>query len=182
MGRVMNTTNLAERFEDENFKEWNYIALETAKVYELTKRKTEQLYNSSTAKLIAKIPFTAGCKNPERTAIAHLVLYEAEIKGFQKYCAHLPSDDEDIFNRLAFISTFEGGNSAIIEHGMNMLAYIMVEEYNRSKEKYLKNGIYNPIASGKWNYLQLKKKLKRKIDEIECPDLDRYFMPIKAYW
>ncbi len=178
----MNTTNLAKKIENEIFKEWDYIALETAKVFELDKKKTEQLYNSNTAKIIAKIPFAARCKEPERTAIAHLILYEAEIKGFQKYCAHLPSDDEDIFNRLAFISTFEDGNPAIIEHGMNMLAYIMIEGYNRSKEKDLQNGIYNPIASGKWDYLQLKKKLKEKIDEIDCPDLDRYFMPIKAYW
>lgn len=44
------------------------------------------------------------------TAIAHLCLYEAEIQGFQKYCSHTPDDDSDIFNRLAFISTFEGGN------------------------------------------------------------------------
>lgn len=58
----------------------------------------------------------------------------------------------------------------------------MIEGYNRSKENDLRNGIYNPIASGKWNYLQLKKKLKEKIDEIDCPDLDRYFIPIKACW
>lgn len=29
---------------------------------------------------------------------------------FQKYCSHTPDDDSDIFNRLAFNSTFEGGN------------------------------------------------------------------------
>ena len=29
----MNTTNLAQNFENENFKEWDYIALETAKSF-----------------------------------------------------------------------------------------------------------------------------------------------------
>lgn len=178
----MNETNLAERVESDNFAEWEYLATETAKVFNLTNKEAEQLYNSNTAKIIASIPFVAECKEPERTAIAHLCIYEAEIKGFQKYYAHLPSDDADIFNRLAFVSTFEGGNPAIIEHGMNILAYIMIEGYNRSKEKDLHDGIYNPISTGKWNYKKLKNKLKKKIDEIECPDLDRYFIPVKANW
>ena len=178
----MNNSSLAEKTETVCFPEWEYIASETATVFKLTKKEADDLYKSNTAKIIAAIPFVAGCKEPERTAIAHICIYMAEIKGFQKYYAHLPTDDNDIFNRLAFISTFEGGNQAIIEHGMNMLAYIMVEGYNRSKEKDLKDGVYNPIANGKWDYKQLKNKLLKKIDEFECPDLDRYFVPVKAYW
>ncbi len=141
----MKNTNLAVKLHQQNFEEWDYLATETAKVFNLSKK-------------------------------------EAEIRGFQKNYAHLPSDDDDIFNRLAFISNFDGGNPAIIEHGMYILAYIMVEGYKRSKEKDLKNGIYNPISNGKWNYKKLKNKLIRKIKEIDCPDLDGYFIPIKSIW
>ena len=178
----MKSTNLAETIEPENFIEWDYLATETARVFNLTDKETVQLYNSNTAKIIAAIPFVAGCKEPERTAIAHLCIYEAEIKGFQKYYAHLPSDDEDIYNRLAFISTFEGGNPAIIEHGMSILAYIMVEGYNRSKEKDLRNGIYNPIVNGKWDYRKLKNQLLKKIYNFDCPEIDRYFVSTNAMW
>lgn len=178
----MKNTNLAVKLHQPNFEEWDYLATETAKVFNLSKKEADILYNSNTAKIIAKIPFAAGCKEPNRTAIAHLCIYEAEIRGFQKYYAHLPSDDDDIFNRLAFISNFDGGNPTIIEHGMYILAYIMVEGYKRSKEKDLKNGIYNPISNGKWNYKKLKNKLIRKINEIDCPDLDGYFIPIKSIW
>ena len=178
----MKSTNLAETIEPENFIEWDYLATETARVFNLTDKETVQLYNSNTAKIIAAIPFAAGCKEPERTAIAHLCIYEAEIKGFQKYYAHLPSDDEDIYNRLAFISTFEGGNPAIIEHGMSILAYIMVEGYNRSKEKDLRNGIYNPIVNGKWDYRKLKNQLLKKIYNFDCPEIDRYFVSTNAMW
>ena len=118
----------------------------------------------------------------ETAKVFNLSKKEAEIRGFQKYYAHLPSDDDDIFNRLAFISNFDGGNPTIIEHGMYILAYIMVEGYKRSKEKDLKNGIYNPISNGKWNYKKIKLKLQRKINEIDCPDLDGYFIPIKSIW
>lgn len=178
----MINTNLAKKLENTVFEEWEYLTEETSRVFSLTGKEEELLYNSNTAKIIAAIPFVAGCNEPERTAIAHLCIYEAEIKGFQKYFAHLPSDDDNIFNRLAFISTFDGGNPAIIQHGMNILAYIMIEGYNRSKEKDLKNGIYNPIANGKWDYKTLKARLLKKIKEIECPDLDRYFLPITSDW
>lgn len=178
----MINTNLAEKLENNVFEEWEYLAEETARVFSLSGKEEKQLYNSNTAKIIAAIPFVAGCNEPERTAIAHLCIYEAEIKGFQKYCAHLPNDDDNIFNRLAFISTFDGGNPAIIQHGMNILAFIMIENYNRSKEKDLKEGIYNPIANGNWDYKTLKTNLLKKIDEFPCPDLDSYFVPIKASW
>ena len=175
-------TNLAQQIEKTDFSEWDYLVSETAKVFGLNTKQTEQLYNSNTAKIIARLPFVARCKEPERTAIAHLVIYEAELLGFQKYCSHLPSDDDNIFNRLAFISTFDGGNQAVIEHGMNMLAYIMVEGYNHSKEKDVKNGVYNPIANGKWNYNELKKQLLAKLQEIDCSELDELFIPEEPYW
>nr|MCR4714201.1 hypothetical protein [Treponemataceae bacterium] len=145
-------------------------------------KETEIFYNSNTAKIIATIPFVAGCNEPERTAIAHLCIYEAEIKGFQKYFSHLPSDDDDLFTRLRCITNFEGGNRTIINHGMNILAYIMIEGYNCSKIQDLKKGIYNPIANGKWNYKNLKKKILEKIKEIDCPEIDQYFSPPLAKW
>ncbi len=114
--------------------------------------------------MIATIPFAAGCKEPERTAIAHLMIYIGEIKGFQKYYAHLPSDDEDLFQRLAFISTFQGGDQTIIEHGMNLLALIMVEGCHRSEAKDRKTGVYNPFVSGAWNYKLLKSEISQKIN------------------
>ena len=58
----MYTSNLAEKIENDTFYEWDNIARETAKVFELNKKKTEQLYNNNTAKIIAKLPFAAGCK------------------------------------------------------------------------------------------------------------------------
>ena len=149
----MNNTNLASKEEKKEWhlSEWYYIVNETAKVFRLEESEKAELYNSITARIIATIPFAAKCIDAERTAIAHIGLYLMEKKGYQKYCTHTPSDDEDVFKRLAFISTFEGGDEKIIRHGMTMLAIIMVEGYKRSEKKDIHNGIYNPIASGKWN-------------------------------
>lgn len=170
----MNETNLALNYSTDewNLPIWNYLVNEMINVFSLSQQETEKFLNSTTAKIIATIPFVANCIEPERTAIAHLTLYLAEIKGFQKYCAHLPSDDKDIFNRLAFISTFEGGNPKIIEHGMNILALIMLEGYKKSSEHDKLNNIYNPIVSKKWDYQSIKNRIINKLAETQVPILD----------
>ena len=32
------------------------------------------------------------------------------------------------------------------------------------------------------DYKKLKNKLLRKINELDCPDLDEYFLPLKSTW
>lgn len=169
----MTNSNLAYQFYEKNLlEEWDYILDEISKVFEFSPEEKTKFDNSDTVKIIATIPFVANCIEPERTAIAHLCLYEVEKRGFNKYCSHLPTDDNDIYKRLAFIATFEGGNQLIIKHGMNILALIMLEGYKRSQKKDIKNNIYNPIASGKWNYQLLKDKLISDINKLEVPELD----------
>ncbi len=144
---------------------WDYLVTEMQTVFRFSRKETKWFRNCKTAKLIATIPFAAGCDEPERTAIAHLCIYMAEIRGFQKYYAHLPSDDINLFKRLDFISTFEGGNPNVIEHGMNLLAFAMIEGYHKSETIDRKKYTYNPFVSGTWNYENLRKILKTKIDE-----------------
>ncbi len=158
-----------------NLPEWSYLVDEVSKVFRLTHSEKERLNNSITAKVIATIPFEANCKEAERTAIAHLCLYEAEIQGFQKYCSHTPDDDSDIFNRLAFISTFEGGNQDIINHGMNILALIMLEGYKKTEKTDKEKDIYNPLVSGSWDYITEKNKLLWEINKTEVPNIDWVF-------
>lgn len=153
---------------------WDYLVEEMKKVYRFTRKETKWFRNCKTAKLIATIPFAAECDEPERTAIAHLCIYLAEIRGFQKYYAHLPSDDSDLYKRLGFISTFEGGNREIIENGMNLLALIMIEGYHRSEEIDKQNGAYNPFVSGTWDYEILKNKLIESLEKHNSTNLLDY--------
>ena len=53
---------------------WNYFVKEMKKVFHFTHKETKWFKNCKTAKLIATIPFAAGCDEPERTAIAHLCI------------------------------------------------------------------------------------------------------------
>lgn len=179
----MDNTNLAYSYQSDIWilPEWDYFVDEISNVFRFTKEERNRFENSYTAKIIATIPYEAECKNPERTAIAHLCIYVAELQGFQKYYAHLPSDDDNVFNRLFRISTFEGGNQEIINHGMNILALIMIEGYRKSIEKDKANNVYNPFVSGKWNYQSLKNKMIRNINKIEVPNLDWVFTETPLY-
>lgn len=156
-------TNYALKIEELNIPEWDYFVSEIKTIYRLTDEETANFAESTTAKIIAAIPFVAKCYRPEVTAISHLSLYMNELKGFQKYYACNPLDDIDLFERLEPISHFRGGDKKIIECGMYTLAYIMIEGYHKSEKFDKENGNYNPFVSGQWNYRSLNNKLKQKI-------------------
>ncbi|MCR4735061.1 MAG: hypothetical protein K5829_08675 [Treponema sp.] len=174
--KKMNTNvalkNTKKREFIENHLDWNYFVNEVSKVFKLSKKEREEFGNSATAKIIATIPFEANCNTPERTAIANLSLYMVEKRGFQKYCAHLKEDDCELMKRLEFISSFDGGNRFIIEHGMYILALIMLEGYNQSAVKDKINNIYNPIASGAWKYTKMKNLITEKLSKTQNKVLD----------
>ena len=156
-------TNLAIKKEELLVPEWDYFISEIQKIYRLSDKELLRFSESTTAKIIAAIPFLAGCYRPEITAIAHLSLFMNEIKGFQKFCACCPLDDMDIYERLEPISHFRGGDTKIIQCGMDTLAYIMVEGYHKSAKADAENGNYNPFNTGNWNYKILKKMLTKAV-------------------
>lgn len=156
-------TNLAFKKVVYEIPEWDYFVSEIKTIYRLTDEEAAEFADSKTAKIIAAIPFVAGCYRPEVTAIAHLSLYMNELKGFQKYCACNMLDDSDLYERLEPISHFRGGDQKIIQCGMDTLAYIMVEGYHKSAKADLEDGVYNPFNTGNWNYKSLKKMLTRRV-------------------
>lgn len=165
-----------------NIPEWSYFVDEVNKIFRLTKKEKYWLSNCNTAKLIVEIPFAAGCFNPERTAISHLCIYIIEIKGFHKYFDHTPDDDYSIFQRLKLISNFESGNKTIIKHGMNILALKMIEGYHNSqfKDKILNH--YNPLNTHQWNYIVIKNKLLKDINNYKNESLDFYITNSERGW
>ena len=81
----MQNSNAIRSYNEQswNLPEWNYLVDGVSKVFKFDEEEKYKIENSNTAKIIATLPFEAQCKEPERTAIAHLCLYVAEIKGFK---------------------------------------------------------------------------------------------------
>ena len=178
----MYNTNLAFKEEINELPVLDYLFNELKDVFNLSEAEFNKIQNSAAAKIIATLPFAAGCSEPERTAIAHLSLYMAEIRGFQKYYAHLPSDDSSVYKRLNFISRFDDGNREVIEYGMDLLALIMIEGYHKSENSDKKNNIYNPFVSKAWNYRLEKAKLMKKIRGKSNDLLDGLFIALGPFW
>jgi hypothetical protein len=119
-----------------------------AETFRFTESEHAAFTRNTTARLIAVLPFAAGCDEPLRTALAHLAIYLTEIRGGSRIGAHTQTDNQDPLTRLRLISSFKGGDPQVIQHGMAMLALIMIQGYERSKADDAYNQVYNPLNDG----------------------------------
>jgi hypothetical protein len=160
---------------------WQEIASIIASSFAMSKARADKLRTSATAKLIAAIPFLAGCREPERTALAHLATYiVASDEAAQAVFDHKPGDDYDVFARLAPIAGFEGGDPAIINRGMKLLAINLIAGYRRDLETDRSSGHYNPIRAGTWNADDKLLSLTSSIASIPCEEMDQIMTSERA--
>jgi len=140
---------------------WDELSGKTAKAFRMLPWTAAKLKNNRTARLIAALPFIAGCEHPERTALAHLATFVlASSESCKRVFDHDESDNVTPTARLAPIADFQGGDKAVIEEGMARLAMIMANGYKKDLEKDKKNGEYNPILAGAWKHEELASKFK----------------------
>jgi hypothetical protein len=145
----------------------------------MTQKEKERLREGRIAKLIAAIPFLAGCEDAERTAVAHLGTYLLSVRETKPYFNARPEDGASPLERLRLGSNFKGGDQRIIERGLCLLALNMVSDYKRDIEEDERLGKYNPIAAGAWDFEDTVADLEYKIISVDCEEMDR-IAPIKA--
>ncbi len=173
-----------EKSTDLKFKNWDYIAGSVANAFRMSEEEYNLFKNKSLAKLIASIPYLAGCEDPERTAVVHLGTYLLSTR-IKPVANCKPSDDEGIFKRLELMSNFIGGDKAIIEKGMSLIALNMIADYARDIEVDRMTGKYNPVDSGAIDYEAERKRLESVITSVECKEMDDIMSldeAIETYW
>lgn len=166
---------------------WNELCDKISLVFKLDSETHEWLKGKEVAKLIAAIPFLAGCIKPKQTSTAHLSIYLLSVLEPTKTIFHHEewNDDIDIMNRLSPISDFNGGNDRIIERGMNLLALNMICGYERDVQKDRVIKKYNPLISKIWDCSNCKNELLAKINNYPCPEMDEIFnmdIGILSFW
>ena len=135
---------------------WDELSGKTAKAFRMLPWTAAKLKNNRTARLIAALPFIAGCEHPERTALAHLATFVlASSESCKRVFDHDESDNVTPTARLAPIADFQGGDKTVIEEGMARLAMIMANGYKKDLEKDKKSGEYNPILAGAWKHEEM---------------------------
>jgi len=143
---------------------WKRLCGIIASAYSLSAEKAAELAVNVTARLIASLPYEAGCREPERTALAHLAVYVlASSEAARRAFDHKPEDDYDVLARLAPIASFEGGDPAVINRGMKTLAILIIEGYRRDVASDKAKGWYNPVGSGAWDADKLIGALRASI-------------------
>jgi hypothetical protein len=152
---------------------WMEIAEGVASAFRMTSEEKRALAEHRIAKLIAAIPFLAGCEEAERTAAAHLGTYLLSVQEETKpYFNSRPGDDGSVLERLRLISDFKGGDRRVIERGLALLALNMVSDYKRDVEEDARLGKYNPVAAGVWDFKETVTDLQYKILSVECPEME----------
>jgi len=155
---------------------WAELSTAASAAFRLDEEESAWLAQSKTARLIAALPFLAGCDQPARTALAHVSVYLLASRNVSRALFdHQPEDDTDVFRRLALISRFEGGDRKILDRGMKLLAVQMVCGYARDQAKDTVTGEYNPLLSRAWDAGSLIDRLISEIVDTECPEMDALF-------
>lgn len=149
-----------------------------AQTFRFTAEEQEKFANNEVARLMVAIPFVAGCEDAKRTALAHIAVYITDLRGGDTIFAHTKEDNNSVLSRLRLLSSFKGGNTNVIHHGMTLLALVMLEGYKDSKDYDIGHNQYNPLNDGTWDYAELKHSFINDINENPCTDLDG-IMPIQ---
>jgi hypothetical protein len=145
----------------------------------MTEHERQRFRRGMVAKLIAAIPFLAGCEDAERTAVSHLGTYLLSVRETKPYFNARPEDGASPLERLRLGSNFKGGDQRIIEKGLCLLALNMVSDYQNDIEEDERLGKYNPIAAGAWDFKTMVEDLEWKIINVPCEEMDS-IAPIRA--
>ena len=140
------------------------------------------LAQNQVARLVAELPFIAGCEQAERTAYAHLGTLLLAARNPRVF-GHGASDTLE--GRLFTISGFQGGDRRIIERGMKLLALCSLGDHMRDAAFDASRGKYNPINAGVVNADAEKERLTREIEAVRCPEMDAIMQPqdvILVFW
>jgi len=146
------------RFTD---KEWKEALGHLATVIGTEAAKYETVPG---AKLFAAIPYLAGSEDPDRFAVSNLLTFHAATKARAVF-NHRPSDDEDVFRRLAAFHVGNHADPKVVDYGLTLLALISLGDHEHDTEGDKKAGKYNPIAAGKWDPKALRAGLQADLDK-----------------
>lgn len=167
-------------------EQWSNITGRAGAVLNYGIKEKEWLKSSKMARLIAEVPYLAGCDKPETTAFSHLMIYLIAMHESAKdVFLHKRDDDNDLYTRLFPISNFIGGDTSIIQCCLDLMGLCMLSNYKNSADEDRKLGKYNPINANQWNYATESEKLLKKVNQTMTPEIAAVYAvedALKGYW
>ncbi|HOX32479.1 MAG TPA: hypothetical protein PLB91_09110 [Spirochaetales bacterium] len=166
---------------------WKRLSATMASGFAMDRSRAEAFAGNPTAKLIGALPFLAGCRAPERCALAHLAVFVlgGASGPARELFDHAESDDYDVLARLSSIASFDGGDPALIARGMKLLAIVMIAGYKKDLAADRAAGRYNPLGAGAWDAEALLRSLRSQVEAIPAPEMDEILgldAALRGYW
>lgn len=163
--------------------DWAALSELAASALRLEPDEKDRLAASKAARLVAALPYAAGCSKPERLALAHLAtVWIASTGPARDAFDHGPEDDASYLTRLAPIADHPGGDRDVVEAGMARLALMMLAGYERDMTADAVAGQYNPINSGAWDPAEARAALREAAESDGALDSIVSAQEAEASW
>ena len=136
---------------------------------EMDNESHDWLQQTKVARLIAELPYIAGCQNADRAAYAQvgtLLLASRNSKVF----GHRPTDT--LRSRLFTIRHFEGGDRQLIERGLHLPELGSLSDHVADMEYDQVVGKYNPLNTSEIVHETERDRLVALIESVPCPEMD----------
>lgn len=164
---------------------WSEIAGDLAAAFRMNPLEAGAFQNNRIARLVAALPFLAGCEDAGRTAVAHLGIYLLSVRDTKHWFSATPEDSTSIMERLRLGASFKGGDKEILHRGMSLLALNMISDYQRDLAEDKALGKYNPLGAGDFDFRETIEQLEWDIAKRPCDEMDEIItageMPL-SYW
>ncbi len=124
---------------------WEPLVDDFAAAYNFTADFSKILKTHGIARLVARIPFLAGCSNPKRLATEHLGTFL--LWGMlKKYFYYQPS--ENLRGRIAGIGAFPDGDADVLSVATDILELLSLFDHVQDQAADRAADKFNPITSG----------------------------------
>ncbi|HUX42475.1 MAG TPA: hypothetical protein VMV83_15005 [Rectinemataceae bacterium] len=151
---------------------WLAISDDIALAFRMSAAEKEALGRNKIARLVASLPYLAGCEDAGRTAVAHLGTYLLSTRETKHWFDATARDSVSVLERLWLGADFRGGDEKIIRRGLNLLALNMIADYKRDIDEDAASGKYNPLAAGDFDFKETVEDLEWSIISTPCPEMD----------
>ncbi len=138
------------------------------------------------ARLMACISYLSNSEDPDRFAVSNLLTFHAATKA-RKLFDHRPSDDQDLYRRLAAVHVGNHSDPHTVDYGMTLLAMISLNDHEHDLADDVRTGKYNPLAQGGWDAKALRLELES--DLAKSPSLKQTYnaavgmeVALQAWW
>ena len=167
-------------------EQWDTVSSRVRVLLNYSVAQTNWLQGSRMARLIAAVPFLAGCGKAQETSFCHLLIYLASLdEAAKELFSHKPEDDGELYTRLAPILTFSGGNGEILQCCRDLITLCMVSNYRKDAEADQKVGKYNPLNAGLWDANALIGTLTESIEKRITPEIANFYTSedaLRGFW